>query len=64
VQTDNNPTYPASNAYRVIWRWTAKPTWHDRGFFNTRDEAQAHVAKIVGKGDVVVEVIPYVRGAK
>ena len=39
----------ASRAFRVIWRWAAKPTWHDRGFFPTRGEAEAHVAKIVAE---------------
>lgn len=50
--TDN---YPAATAYRVIWRWTTKPTWHDRGFYSTVAEADAAVVKILAAKGAGVE---------
>jgi hypothetical protein len=46
--TDKPTVHPlAQPAYRVTWRWATKDTWHDRGFFASIADAEAHVAKIV-----------------
>jgi hypothetical protein len=50
----------ASPAYRVTWRWAHKPTWHDRGFFASMAEAEAHVAKIAAdKPDAVIAILKF-----
>jgi hypothetical protein len=54
--TTVTPTY---HAYRLLWRWAAKPlhaahsfdgaTWHDRGFFLSQAEAEVAAATITAQ---------------